>query len=93
MVAKKNNNHKVDLKNPQLSILIEIIRSICCISVVPEFHSLKKYNLLELAVQNNNTNNNRAKEKCDELKSGEEEEEATTNCREENISNAQEINT
>lgn len=53
IVNKKNEKNKTDLKNPQLAILIEVIRSICCISVVPDFYELKKYNLMELAAKLN----------------------------------------
>lgn len=53
LVSQKNEKNKADLKNPQLTILIEVIQSNCCISVVPDFYSLKKYNLMELVAQNN----------------------------------------
>lgn len=57
LVVKQNGEHKADLKNPELVVLIEVIRSMCCISVVPEFYTLKKYNLLELVLKNRDTSN------------------------------------
>ncbi|KAL0276557.1 UNVERIFIED_CONTAM: hypothetical protein PYX00_004116 [Menopon gallinae] len=51
LVCEKNLLHKADLKQPQLVILVEVIRSICCLSVVPDYFSLKKYNLLEVSLK------------------------------------------
>lgn len=50
-MCDKNLLHKADLKQPQLVILIEVIRNICCLSVVPDYYSLKKYNLLEISLK------------------------------------------
>ncbi|XP_065883024.1 THUMP domain-containing protein 1-like isoform X2 [Dysidea avara] len=44
--------HKVDLTSPDLVILVEIIKSHCCMSVVKDFHNLKKYNIQELITVN-----------------------------------------
>lgn len=49
IVAAKNIKNKVDLKNPELCILVEVIKGLCCISVLPDYIKLKKYNLVELA--------------------------------------------
>ncbi|KAH0084662.1 hypothetical protein KCU96_g10654, partial [Aureobasidium melanogenum] len=41
--------HQVDLKNPDVLILVEIYTSICGISVVPnDYETLKRYNLAEI---------------------------------------------
>jgi len=48
MVSAKNINNKVDLKNPQLSVLVEVVKGHALISVLPHFYKLKKYNLAEL---------------------------------------------
>ncbi|KAI4841860.1 hypothetical protein E4T45_09320 [Aureobasidium sp. EXF-8846] len=41
--------HQVDLKNPDVYILVEIYTSICGISVVPnDYEALKRYNLAEI---------------------------------------------
>ncbi|XP_046399010.1 THUMP domain-containing protein 1 homolog isoform X3 [Ischnura elegans] len=40
--------NRADLDNPQLAVLVEIIKGICCIGVVPRYNELKRYNLHEL---------------------------------------------
>jgi len=45
MVSAKRSDHKVDLKNAEVSILIEVIKGIALIGVVPNFTKYKKYNL------------------------------------------------
>jgi len=50
MVAKtgeaKGLEHKVDLKNAEVSVVIEIVRGFAFLGVVPNFFKYKKYNLL-----------------------------------------------
>lgn len=48
LVALKNCNNKVNLKTPELSVIVEIIKGLCCLSVVEEYIQLKKYNLIEI---------------------------------------------
>lgn len=48
LVTLKNMTHKVDLKNAHYSIIVEVIKGLCCLSVVPEYQKWKKYNLTEL---------------------------------------------
>lgn len=48
LVTLKNMTHKVDLKNAHYSIIVEVIKGLCCLSVVPEYTQWKKYNLTEL---------------------------------------------
>lgn len=48
IVTFKSNAHKVDLSNPQVTIVVEIIKGLCCLAVVPDYLQLKKYNLAEL---------------------------------------------
>lgn len=45
MISDKNNKHKVNLKEADLSVVIEIIKGIALIAVVPNFFKFKKYNL------------------------------------------------
>lgn len=45
-VFQVNSNNKVDLKIPNISIVIEVIKGIALIGVVPDFIKYKKYNLL-----------------------------------------------
>lgn len=43
-----NPENKVDLTNPELSIIVEIIKSVCCVSVVRDYTLFRKYNLQEV---------------------------------------------
>ncbi|KAK7165567.1 hypothetical protein R3I93_005587 [Phoxinus phoxinus] len=54
LVDKMNPLHKVDLSNPELSIIIEIIKSVCCVSVVSDYMLFRKYNLQEVAKEPTN---------------------------------------
>lgn len=47
-ITAKNSQHKVDLKNAELTVVVEIIRGICLLSVIPYYVKYKKYNLLQL---------------------------------------------
>ncbi|THU63354.1 hypothetical protein C4D60_Mb01t14900 [Musa balbisiana] len=40
--------HKVDLKNPDKTIIVQIVKTICLIGVVERYKELSKYNLREL---------------------------------------------
>lgn len=51
LVSSKNINNKANLKNPDLAIIVEVIKGLCLISVVPEYFQLRKYNLLEICAQ------------------------------------------
>ena len=46
-LATRNGDyaHTVDLRNPDLTIVVEIIKSNCCIGVVRDFTKLKRYNI------------------------------------------------
>ena len=44
-VMPTDKSHVVDLKNPQLCIIVEVFKSICGISVVEDFYELKKFNV------------------------------------------------
>lgn len=48
LVALKNCNNKVNLKEPELSVIVEVIKGLCCLSVVEEYIQFKKYNLIEI---------------------------------------------
>ena len=39
---------RVDLSSPGVCVVVEVIRTICCIGVVRNFYDRKKYNLVEL---------------------------------------------
>ncbi|KFK25514.1 hypothetical protein AALP_AA8G124600 [Arabis alpina] len=40
--------HKVDLSNPEMSIVVEIVKTVCLIGVVEKYKELAKYNLKQL---------------------------------------------
>ncbi|NXX76204.1 THUM1 protein, partial [Urocolius indicus] len=52
IVSSLNTENKVDLNNPQYTIVVEIIKSVCCLSVVRDYVLFRKYNLQEV-VKNN----------------------------------------
>ncbi|KAI9016495.1 hypothetical protein CLU79DRAFT_762876 [Phycomyces nitens] len=40
--------HVVDLTNPELTIIVEVIQNVCMMSIVEDFYQLKKYNIESL---------------------------------------------
>uniref|UniRef100_A0A8C2PWX3 THUMP domain containing 1 n=1 Tax=Cyprinus carpio TaxID=7962 RepID=A0A8C2PWX3_CYPCA len=54
LVGKLNPLNKVDLTNPELSIIIEIIKTVCCVSVLKDYMLFRKYNLQEVAKEPTN---------------------------------------
>ncbi|KAI3968176.1 hypothetical protein MKX01_018479 [Papaver californicum] len=40
--------HKVDLSNPDKTIIVEICKTLCCVGVVEKYKELSKYNLRQL---------------------------------------------
>lgn len=48
LVATLNPKNKVDLTKPNLTIIIEVIKAVCCISVVKDYSLYKKYNVQEV---------------------------------------------
>lgn len=48
LVQMKHPLNKVNLKEPQQSIIVEIIKGQCLIAVLPDYLKMKKYNIHEL---------------------------------------------
>lgn len=48
MVGKLNPKNKVDLTNPELTIVVEVIKAVCCLSVVKDYSLYRKYNVQEV---------------------------------------------
>ncbi|XP_031719097.1 THUMP domain-containing protein 1 isoform X2 [Anarrhichthys ocellatus] len=48
LVGKLNPKNKVDLTNPELTIIVEVIKAVCCISVVKDYALYRKYNVQEV---------------------------------------------
>lgn len=73
LITQKNNSHKADLTKPKLSVIVEIIKGNCLLSVVADYYVHKKYNLYELCVNpedRNKTDNDKA-EACNPEPKGE----------------------
>ncbi|XP_026465358.1 THUMP domain-containing protein 1 homolog [Ctenocephalides felis] len=49
LIGQKNVLNKADLKSAKLCVIVEIIKGLCLLSVVPDYFQLKKFNLLELS--------------------------------------------
>lgn len=49
LIHSKNPNNKVDLKHAKRSLIIEVIKGLCCLTVVNDYMANKKYNLVELS--------------------------------------------
>uniref|UniRef100_A0A1B6L819 THUMP domain-containing protein n=1 Tax=Graphocephala atropunctata TaxID=36148 RepID=A0A1B6L819_9HEMI len=49
LVTDKNQEHKANLKEAKKTILLEVMKGICCISVLEDYKRLRHYNLAELA--------------------------------------------
>lgn len=54
MISFKNSKHKVDLKNAQQTVVVEVIKGLCCISILPNYIEYKKFNVFELTKDNKN---------------------------------------
>lgn len=52
LVGEANGEHKVNLTQPKLSVIVEIIKGLALLSVVPDYLKYKKYNLLSAAEEN-----------------------------------------
>lgn len=48
LVGKLNLKNKVDLTNPELTIIVEVIKAVCCLSVVRDYTLYRKYNVQEV---------------------------------------------
>ncbi|XP_072125104.1 THUMP domain-containing protein 1 isoform X1 [Mobula birostris] len=48
IVVNLNAENKVDLSFPEYTIIVEIIKSVCCVSVVQDYILFRKYNLQEV---------------------------------------------
>lgn len=48
LIKEKNFFHSVNLSQAALTIVVEVIKSVCCLSVLPHYQKYKKYNLCEI---------------------------------------------
>ncbi|XP_065359344.1 THUMP domain-containing protein 1 homolog [Calliphora vicina] len=56
LIHAKNIKNKVDLKHAKRSLVVEVIKGLCCLTVVDDYMAMKKYNLVELARVNQEYN-------------------------------------
>lgn len=49
IIGEMNPLNKVNYSNPDLIVLVEVLRGFCCLSVVKDFNKFRKYNLQETA--------------------------------------------
>ncbi|XP_012521920.1 THUMP domain-containing protein 1 homolog isoform X1 [Monomorium pharaonis] len=54
IILKKNPGNKADLKNPDIAVIVEVIRGICLLSIAPNYYKFKKYNLVEICNRTKN---------------------------------------
>ncbi|KAM4632133.1 THUMP domain-containing protein 1 [Discoglossus pictus] len=52
IIGNQNPENKVDLSNPEYTIVVEIIKNVCCLSVVKDYVLFRKYNLQEVVKSN-----------------------------------------
>ncbi|XP_076760014.1 THUMP domain-containing protein 1 homolog [Xylocopa sonorina] len=62
IISKKNPGNKADLKNPELAVIVEMIRGVCLMSVAPNYYKFRKYNLLEICNTKEPTNGTKEEE-------------------------------
>ncbi|XP_056265264.1 THUMP domain-containing protein 1 [Pseudoliparis swirei] len=55
VVGKLNPKNKVDLTKPELTIIVEVIKAVCCLSVVKDYTLYRKYNVQEVAKEDTPT--------------------------------------
>lgn len=85
LVTLKNPLHKVNLGSPQQSIIVEIIKGNCLLSVVPDYLKLKKYNVNELWAKREEKNSS---QEVIEEENGKKEPEAPSSQEEADVKNA-----
>lgn len=49
VVKEKFSDWKVDLNNPKVHIFIDVLKTVCCVSIVHNYQKYRKFNLMELS--------------------------------------------
>merc|ERR1712039_179899 len=80
MVRDVNPQSKVEFKDPDHVILVEVMKSFCCISILTNYFAFKKYNILELANAQKTTSDKPATVSVTSEKSHETADEAKNKC-------------
>lgn len=62
IIKKKNPGNRANLKNPELAVVVEVIRGLCLISIAPDYYKYRKYNLLEICARKQNDTHTHVKD-------------------------------
>ncbi|XP_011136840.1 THUMP domain-containing protein 1 homolog isoform X1 [Harpegnathos saltator] len=68
IISKKNPGNKADLKNPEIAVVVEVIRGLCLLSIAPNYYKFKKYNLIEICSSTKNKEMKSDETKEDKIK-------------------------
>lgn len=86
IVGKLNPKNKVDLTNPELTIIVEVIKAVCCISVVKDYTLYRKYNVQEVVKEDEPAKPVTDTPEEEKHDGGVKDKEETTEMEEENVS-------
>jgi len=67
-VRNLDGESSVDLKSPDLAIIVEVVRAVCCIGVAHDYFGKRKYNLVELVRPEQETGALKMETSPDEIK-------------------------
>uniref|UniRef100_A0A1A8S6C1 THUMP domain-containing protein 1 n=1 Tax=Nothobranchius rachovii TaxID=451742 RepID=A0A1A8S6C1_9TELE len=48
VLGSLNQENKVDLTNPELTVIVEVIKAVCCVCVVKDYQLYRKFNVYEI---------------------------------------------
>lgn len=66
LVGKLNPKNKVDLTSPELTIIVEVIKAVCCLSVVRDYTLFRKYNVQEVVKEETKEESTKTQERKEE---------------------------
>ena len=99
IVRELNPQAKVEYKTPKLTIIVEVMKSYCCLSVLENYFEWKKFNLIEIAktdeeklIEKRKKDNNDSQIEDDKVKVIEEEKVNTNQEDKVNIKHENEVN-
>lgn len=48
VITRMNSGNKADLKNPEIAVVVEVMRGFCLLSIAPNYFKYKKYNVSKI---------------------------------------------
>lgn len=48
MILQKNSGNAANLKNPDIVVIVKLIRGVCLLSIAPHYYKYRRYNLVEI---------------------------------------------